>query len=296
MKEQNHQGQHNMKTSSLIPGSKEWLEYRRMKIGASDAPIILNRSPWSSPFQLWEQKVLGKETTTNFAMSRGIAMEETARQSFEKKMGVEVFPRCIEHSTLSFMMASLDGIDMDQKTCVEIKCAGKEDHSTALAGRVPDKYYPQLQHQLEVTGLEGMYYFSFDGRDGTIVEVARDQAYIDNMIEQERCFYKCMLDLEPPALTDRDLISMEEDEQWRYTASQWNSINLQLKALEKEEELLRGKLIDLAQDRNVFGGNVRLTKSIAKGAVDYSKISEMNGVDLNQFRKKSYVKWRLTSS
>lgn len=285
-----------MKFSTQVPGSKEWLEYRRMKIGASDAPVILNKSPWSSPFMLWEQKVLGKEKEMNAAMKRGVEMEEAARQCFEKKMGTEVFARCAEHDSISWMMASLDGIDMDQKICVEIKCAGKEDHGKALQGKVPEKYYPQLQHQLEVTGLDGMYYFSFNGNDGTIVEVAKDRHFIDAMVQEEKAFYKCMMELDPPQLTERDLISLEKDERWTETALKWKETNKKLKELEEQENLLRSQLINIAGDRNVFGANVRLTRSITKGTVEYAKIPELSCIDLNQYRKKSSIRWRLTSN
>jgi predicted phage-related endonuclease len=35
----------------------EWLEFRKNKIGASDAPIIMETSPWKTPYQLWLEKL-----------------------------------------------------------------------------------------------------------------------------------------------------------------------------------------------------------------------------------------------
>ena len=54
------------------------------------------------------------------------------------------------------MRASLDGISMDQEI-LEIKCPYKpnrldSDHQKTKEGKIPEKYWPQLQHQLEVFG------------------------------------------------------------------------------------------------------------------------------------------------
>ena len=45
-----------MKLVSVEQGSKEWLALRNNKIGASDAPIIMGESSWTTPFQLWQIK------------------------------------------------------------------------------------------------------------------------------------------------------------------------------------------------------------------------------------------------
>ncbi len=51
----------------------EWLEYRKTKIGASDAPILMNCSPWSSPYDLWmEKKGMKAPKKMTPAMQRGI--------------------------------------------------------------------------------------------------------------------------------------------------------------------------------------------------------------------------------
>ena len=42
----------------LVQGSPEWHSYRKNKLGASYAGIILGISPYMTPFQLWEQ-ILG---------------------------------------------------------------------------------------------------------------------------------------------------------------------------------------------------------------------------------------------
>ena len=169
---------------------QQWLEWRRQGIGSSDAAAIMGVSPWKTPLQVWEDKVLGtSEQLENSAMTRGKELEEPARQLFEKMMDVVVFPQNIVNPQTSWLRASLDGLDPDGKVMVEIKCPNKEDHLAAVGKRIPEKYYPQCQHQLAVTGLDGMYYFSFDGSKGIVVEVARNQKYIDEMLQKEKDFW-----------------------------------------------------------------------------------------------------------
>lgn len=68
---------------------------------------------------------------------------------------------------------------------MEIKCPGQADHDVAKSGKIPEKYIPHLQHQLAVTSLKLAYYFSFDGV-GVIVEVERNDSYIEQMIDLEK--------------------------------------------------------------------------------------------------------------
>lgn len=158
---------------NLTQNTPEWHEYRRKKIGASDAPIIMEASPWKTPYQLWLDKTCKMTSPSTLPQKRGLEMEEAARQSFEKMTGMIMFPKVMEHSEIDWMMASLDGIDMEGTAIVEIKCPGQVDHDIAKQGEIPEKYIPQLQHQLAVTGLEMVYYFSFDGFDGVIAIFCR---------------------------------------------------------------------------------------------------------------------------
>jgi len=259
----------------------QWLNWRR--IGSSDAPIIMGVSPYQTPYQLWENKTLGKEVKSTWSMERGKQLEESARQCFEKKMGVFVRPACFDSKTHSFMTASVDGIDLDQKVLVEIKCLGKENHALAKKGKVPEHYMPQLQHQLEVLGLNGMYYFSFDGQDGVIVEVARDDKYVSELVKKEGNFWECLNSMTAPELTTRDYADL--DPAAEILVKEWLTLSEAIKSHEKEEKRLREELLKLSEDRNVKGFGLMITKSICKGAVDYDSIPELMGVDREKYRK-----------
>lgn len=197
----------------MIQGSREWLAFRRAKIGASDAAAILGLSPYCSPFQLWLQKVEGVNAHETNGMKYGKRNEEPARQAFEEMTGLIMFgnlaPRV--NPNLDWQIASLDGITAEGDCALEIKCSNATDHKTAQEGLVPPKYIPQVQHQLCVTGLDWMYYFSFHKKDGALVMVKRDQPFIDEIVKVEtKFYYEYMLAKVPPPLTERDMIAREQ--------------------------------------------------------------------------------------
>lgn len=276
--------------------NNEDLEFRRDKIGASDAPIIMKLFPYNrTPHMLWEEKLFGKRNEVNSAMQRGIEMEEAARNCFEKDVGIEIFGnQRLIHKEIPWMMATLDGLSLDGKVAVEIKCTNRENHQLALDGKVPEIYYPQLQHQLEVSGNDSMYYFSFTGTAGAVVEVKRDQSYIDQMLEEEEKFYNLLMEKQPPELTDKDYVSMEDSDHWINIAQNWSHINAQIKLLEEKEAVLRKSLINATENRNAKGGGIKVTKVTTKGHIDYSLIPEIQGMDLDKYRKPSSIKWRIT--
>lgn len=266
---------------------KEQIIWRRNGIGSSDAAVVMGVSPWRTPYQLWQEKVYGDSLQLdNSSMKRGRDLEETARQEFEKMIGTLVAPDCLVHPNIDWMRASVDGISADKKVLVEIKCPNQQDHFGAVNKKVPEKYWPQVQHQLEVTGLDEMYYFSFDGKKGVIVEVKRDQAYLDGLMEEESRFWQLVQKREAPQLTEDDYICMDDNEEWKKLAQEW----LQIKALEDKEKQTRSRLIALSQGRNAKGCGVSLQHQLCSGAVDYSAIPELKGIDLSMYRKKPFEK------
>jgi putative phage-type endonuclease len=273
---------------------KEQLEKRRATIGSSDAPCIMGISPYKSAYQLWEEKVFGKEQSTNPAMKRGNDLEPQARAWFEKKIGLDLPPACLIHPNYSWMSANLDGYNEKKKVLAEIKCTSKANHELAKEGKIPDYYYPQVQHQLEVTGLDNMYYIHFDGYEGEVVEIARDDKYINNLVKEEKKFWDCVLNLEPPELGDLDWINMENDEDWKERALRFKEVDHLLTELEEERDFLRAEFVLFSKGRNAQGCGIKLTKSMTKGAVEYGKIPELENVDLEKYRKASYIKWRTT--
>lgn len=283
-----------MKIIELEQNTDAWLEFRKGKIGASDAPIVMGVSPWCTALQLWERKLdIASDQTESYAMTRGKELEQQARWMFEEGKGMQFLPAVIQHKEHDFLIASLDGLSNCKKYALEIKCPGKEDHELALKGTLPPKYIPQLQHQLEVTGLDMIYYYSYDGKNNACIEVKRDQSYIDKMMVELKKFHKCMVTCTPPELIDCDY-NIRNDDEWKFYVDRWIEDKHNLACWEAREMQSRKELIEASQSHNSKGFGVKVQKITRNGSVDYSQIKELQGVDLDQYRKPTSESWRIT--
>ena len=276
----------------LEQGTQDWLDLRKKKITATDASVIMGASHWKTRLQLYHEKLSdAPPTPPNERMQRGTNLEPIARDLFNLQTGWNMQPAIL---VKDWMMASLDGRDEDSGSIVEIKCPGERDHAIAVSGKVPDHYFPQLQHQMYVSGVRLMYYFSFDGMEGVMVKIKRDEEYIKNMVEEEYKFYQCVLNKTPPEPSENDYVE-KDDPLWEQAASEWRAITNQIKKLEEQEEYLRKQLILLSGESNAKGAGISLCQVSRKGNVDYAKIPELKNVDLDKYRKSSINSWRITS-
>lgn len=273
--------------------TQEWHNLRAEKIGSSDAPVIMEVSPWSSPYQLWQQKILGTITQSSFAMRRGLDLEPKARNALSEMTGLILQSDVVFHPSKEWMMASLDVIDIDRKFIAEIKCPNAETHAIAARGKVPDHYYPQLQHQMEVCELGMAYYFSFDGEEGILLEVKRDEKYIQLLLEKEEEFFDCIKNLTPPKLGEKDYVKKSE-KPWNDAALKLIQIRSQLSILEKEEKALEKDLIGMANNQNSIGGGIKISRYFRKGAINYGEIPELFNVDVEKYRKDPVECWRIS--
>jgi putative phage-type endonuclease len=175
----------------LTQGTTAWHAWRRGGVGASDAPAIMGVSPWMDLDTLWLEKTGRRPgAPSSLAMLRGQQLEPVARGLYVRTTRVPVAPVCLEHHLHRWMRGSLDGLSADGRLVVEIKCPGARDHAVARAGRVPEKYVPQIQHLLAVSGAEVCHYWSFRDDAGALVEVAPDGRYIGELIARERDFWR----------------------------------------------------------------------------------------------------------
>ena len=185
-----------MQIVQINQGSAKWLALRKTKITATDSSVIMGENPWKTPLQLYNEKLSDEPPSPpNAAMQRGIDLEPVARSLFIVKTGIVVKPAVVVED---WAMASLDGLSEDRASAVEIKCPSEKNQGLALCGIVPDYYYAQLQHQMFILGIELIHYFSFDGFDGVVLTMRRNDEYIYKMAKKELEFYECLQNKTPP--------------------------------------------------------------------------------------------------
>ena len=186
-----------MKIIDLIQGSDQWHLFRKGHIGASDASSVMGLNPFKSSLQLWEEKVFGWENEMTDKMRLGQEMEQEAREAYETMTGLKVFPIVLEHDFHDFISASMDGMNEDRSFAVEIKC-GKGSHALASMNRIPPYYMCQLQHQMFVSELNEIDYFSYSKKDTFLINVKRDNEFIEKLIAKELSFWNNILQFIPP--------------------------------------------------------------------------------------------------
>jgi putative phage-type endonuclease len=187
-----------MKVLELAQDSDLWRTWRRAGIGSSDAPVLMGVSKYSTRDELLRKKkgMLAAEKWTA-KTTRGKELEPKARELYELLRGIKVRPVCVIHDDYDWLRASLDGLSVDNTRPIEIKCINADDHRLSVEGQVPSQYVPQVQHQLLVTGLPKLDYWSysesskFHPKDRVaLVEVLPDPEYMNQLFEIEKEFFE----------------------------------------------------------------------------------------------------------
>jgi len=182
-------------------GTAKWREWRDTGIGGSDAAVIMGVSPWKTVERLWEEKT-GRRVPhpPTRPMLHGKRMEPRARKAYEDRTGISVTPMCLRHPSHPWMLASADGISFEHSVVLEIKCPrSPRDHIAALRGRIPNHYYPQVQHLLAVSTAGMCHYWSYRRGVGALVEVRPDCAYIESLVEREWRFWHSVTERRHPS-------------------------------------------------------------------------------------------------
>lgn len=182
--------------STLHMEREEWLRWRNMGIGGSDASVIAGVNPYRSVLQLWKEKTgqTEPEEKNTEITHFGNVLEPVIKKEFTRRTGLKIRNRyaILQSEEHPFMLADLDGIVYeDKKLCVfEAKTASAYKKEIWEKG-VPLEYLYQVQHYMAVTGAEKTYIAALVGGNHFIHhEVPRDEAMIAAIIEMEKNFWE----------------------------------------------------------------------------------------------------------
>lgn len=288
--------------SDLVQGSEEWLLYRRKKIMASDSPIILGHSPFCTSKKLFHQKKddYYKSFETE-PMRRGKLLEDDGRKFAESQLKM-FFPPCvIEHDLFPIYAASLDGINEENKCLLEIKVPGDKIFTEAILGKIPPYWLCQIQHQLFVSDYALCYLCIYDGFDGKIIQIERDQEYIDKLkIAADEWWDYFQRDEIPPC--DDEYIKIELTDFQLLDVEKWIAAREALKSAEQDEKNWRSIVTNFGDDGNcdlIFDGKpkLRMTRVQREGSVDWKGVCVAKGIteiDIAQFRKQEIGYYKLS--
>lgn len=291
-----------MKIIDLVPGTQAWHEYRASRIGASESSILMNIFPFRTPKQLYEEKIFGKRQADSFSMKRGREREQEALKWAEQKLGVMLASRVVEHEEYPWKFATLDGISSDLQTIVEVKWCRQEVHELAKQGEVIDYYFCQVQSQMACTGLPKAYFLSCYQEKGCdpefiLVEVERDQDYIDAMIKEEKKWYlKHLVQMEEPDLQEKDYIVIQDERKEAINnllIKEWE-LSEEIKKLEEQKKMIKSQVFNISGECSFSTDLFKATKYKVQGTIDYKAIKELQGVDLEAYRKDGRYQWKIS--
>lgn len=185
---------------------EEWLEYRKLGIGGSDASVVCGISRYKSPVELWIEKTNQiPYQEAGEAAYWGTQLEVLVRNEFTKRTGIEVkrVNQLLQSEEHPFMLANLDGVCEVPEigTCVFEAKTASAYKSSEWDNSIPAEYMLQLQHYLSVTGYKGAYIAVLIGGNTfkwTFVE--RDEELISMLVKLESDFWSHVQDGTPPPL------------------------------------------------------------------------------------------------
>lgn len=231
----------------------EWLQVRSLGIGGSDVAAIAGVSPYASRYAMWLIKT-GRVSSHVDALAAklGNLLEPTVLELFQEETGLGVLttPGTLQHPVHDWMLVNLDGIATEapgkRKGIAVIECKtnlssrpqdwGNEDPDEPLSAQ----YMLQVQHELEVSGLEKAYVpVLLTGPDFRIIEVERDEELIKTIIDLEEQFWELVVNDTPPPIDGMESTEKLLNKTWQSKA---------LKVCEGTEELL--PMIDLYNEWN----------------------------------------------
>lgn len=143
---------------------EEWLNYRRMGIGGSDAAAILGISPFCTKRDLYYDKigvqVLVNEEEENWvAKEVGHRLEDLVAKIFSERTGLRVYPvrKMFRHPLYPFMLADVDFFIEypDGSTGIlECKTTNYNCRNKWANDSIPINYEYQVRHYMAVTNLK----------------------------------------------------------------------------------------------------------------------------------------------
>jgi putative phage-type endonuclease len=283
-----------MEKHNLEQGSLEWFEYRNKHNNASEAGVIMECAPkWmevNSWRKLWEVRHGLRVTKPFAAMTHGNNLEAAALAKLNSLLGSNMEPAVFSDGDYS---ASLDGYGIDkegQSIKAEIKCPwkGKSAHTwkDASVGVVSEHYRYQMIHQDMVCPTESSLFFVYiDDETFLLLPHLSSESDTKKLVKQWEKFNAKEPDPEWIERDDDKIVQLVTNH--KRLLQDKTIIDVELKLAEKA-------LKEEAGDNNVMAFGTKIQTIEKKGSVDYKTVPQLEGIDLEAFRRPGTTYQKIT--
>lgn len=248
----------------------EQLAARKGKLTASRVAVLMKGDPVGI-LQLYKE-MIGEAIEENlddvWPVQLGSATEKLNLDWYERKVGYHLMDRgkVIQHKTIDWAAATLDGWDSQLMCPVECKHVGGREPLEVII----DRYQPQMQWQMECTRARQCALSVIMGANEPIIEyVPRNDPYTNQMFDRAEHFMMCV-DMRKPPVTlapigppviPHSVRDMNSNNAWAHQAIEWLTTHEYAKRSEDAQKVLKGMV--LPEDLKVFGHGVRITRDRA---------------------------------
>lgn len=291
-------------------GSKEWYKARIGRITGSTVGAILGLSPWQKPKDILRSMVReyhGAESEFNaqFVADHGNNNEQRALLCFMRETGLMV-EQCGFFPYGDRMGASPDGLTSDGGV-LELKVPYSLRNGGDFKPLEDQPHYAaQAQMEMLSTGRTHAWFGQYIAPKGDplvpdyvpeqlrVERVEADPEWIDRNLPAISAFYELyLMDLDNPEHLEPLRVHVDSADAGTLLM-EMDAIRKRKKADEVREKEILAELVKLAGEKDASIHGRPLTKVERKGNVQYAKIPELEGVDLEKYRGKDSVFWRFS--
>lgn len=280
--------------------TQEWFEARSRKLTGSNIGAALGLSPYKTPSDLIRQMVRDyhgaeSEFKGNIATEYGSLHEPLALMEFMGKTG-HMTEECgfFVHSEHDWLGASPDGLIGDD-ALVEVKCPFSA-RSTGVfkAAHEQPHYYAQMQMELACAGRKKAYFYQWSSKGDSLEVIEYSQEWFDGALPKLREFYDWYLsELDNPEHLEPLAVEINTQET-KALLEEYDSLKETIDNAESRRKEIMIELIAASDSRNALLWGRKLTEVERKGSVQYAKIPELKGVDVEPYRAAPSKFWKLS--
>lgn len=278
-------GENTIFTTVRCPDTDAWLEERRKGIGGSDAAVLVGTSPWTSPAELYLDKIgkpLDNDLDDSGPVAFGNDFENTLLKKFAARhpeLHAQRVNALLRNIDRPWAQASLDGQVREGREwgILELKCPGS---CAPWKNGVPAHYLAQVYHYMAVTGRRFAYVFAFfrdscdygeyrivaDDDAINEIETAVDDFWNDHVAKKIPPTKTFGTDHESKALAalysnpSADFVHAEGSDDVKALIDEWEAAKQEEDDAKKRKTLLANTLCAMIGDhKGIITNNARLT-------------------------------------